>query len=501
LNSAKKLSPKSFVRMENNTSAEANTNTYSEQALNKSKNQMKREKKFQDSVERKRLLKLRREETNSKKSVGYTGDLISHTDYYFENGLRKVKPYYFEWHTQAKERWFGKNLYSVYSDEFSRVLLHDDLDMLINTGKITVNNEIKSKDYIIKNGDELKSFRHRHELPVVGDPIEIVLDNDEILAVNKPCSIPIHPCGKYRYNSLVIILLKEMGYTNLRTIFRLDRLTSGVVVFAKNLQIAKKLDQQIKERTTIKTYVCRVVGKFPDSQILVDQPIDSLSRKIGLYWVQQTGKPSTTTFERLSYNEKNNSSVVVCKPKTGRTHQIRIHLQYLGYPILNDPLYNDARIWGEPNGKEANYVFEASKTEKIFMDVHTMDSWIMESGEANEEIEAEKPDEAKVQQKRKTGEIDDGECKKPKQESVEADEPKYETDKKESQIESETLETTLTKLNQEYDENCYECKQKFKEPGQKDLVMYLHAWSYKFGDLEFKTKLPSWAEQNFEEEK
>ena len=60
-------------------------------------------------------------------------------------------------------------------------------------------------------------MRHRHELPVVDDPIEIVAETDDILAVNKPCSIPIHPCGKYRYNTLLIILSKEMNYTNLRS--------------------------------------------------------------------------------------------------------------------------------------------------------------------------------------------------------------------------------------------------------------------------------------------
>ena len=72
-------------------------------------------------------------------------------------------------------------------------------------------------NYIIKNGDVLTHMRHRHELPVVDDPIEIVAETDDILAVNKPCSIPIHPCGKYRYNTLLIILSKEMNYTNLRS--------------------------------------------------------------------------------------------------------------------------------------------------------------------------------------------------------------------------------------------------------------------------------------------
>jgi 23S rRNA-/tRNA-specific pseudouridylate synthase len=73
---------------------------------------------------------------------------------------------------------------------------------------------------------------------------------------------------------------------------------------------------------------------------VVDQAIDCASRKIGLYWLDAAkGKESLTEFERVSYNAATDTSVVRCWPKTGRTHQIRIHLQYLGHPIVNDPLY------------------------------------------------------------------------------------------------------------------------------------------------------------------
>lgn len=119
------------------------------------------------------------------------------------------------------------------------------------------------------------------------------------------------------------------------------------------------------------------------------------------------------------------------------------------------------------------------------MGVHCMDSWIMESGETAEDNEIDKPaspasDETKAQQKRKTDEIEDVESKKQKQDSPETIEPQNETDQKECVPDNEADKAQPIKnVNQEYDENCYECKQKFKEPGRKDLVMYLHAWSYK----------------------
>lgn len=81
-----------------------------------------------------------------------------------------------------------------------------------------VNDKLTNRDYRLKNGDTITQFKHRHELPVIGDPIQIVFDSEDILAVNKPCSIPMHPCGKYRYNTLALILLKEMNYKNLRSI-------------------------------------------------------------------------------------------------------------------------------------------------------------------------------------------------------------------------------------------------------------------------------------------
>jgi 23S rRNA-/tRNA-specific pseudouridylate synthase len=85
--------------------------------------------------------------------------------------------------------------------------------------KILVNDKITNRDYQLKNGDTITHFKHRHEIPVIGDSIEVVSDTDDILAVNKPCSIPMHPCGKYRYNSLALILVKEMNYKNLRSMY------------------------------------------------------------------------------------------------------------------------------------------------------------------------------------------------------------------------------------------------------------------------------------------
>ena len=104
---------------------------------------------------------------------------------------------------------------------------------------------------------------------------------------------------------------------------RLDRLTSGVMLLALTKDTAQKMWAQLKDRNVLKEYYCRVVGKFPEGEITVDEPIHTVSVKVGLHRVSQKGRPSTTVFERVFYDEKRNQSVVLARPLTGRTHQIR----------------------------------------------------------------------------------------------------------------------------------------------------------------------------------
>lgn len=89
---------------------------------------------------------------------------------------------------------------------------------------------------------------HRHEPPVVGRPLEILEDNGEVLVVDKPASMPVHPCGRFRHNTVIFILGKERGICGLHTVHRLDRLTSGVLLFARTLEVSQKLDVLVRDR-------------------------------------------------------------------------------------------------------------------------------------------------------------------------------------------------------------------------------------------------------------
>jgi len=183
-----------------------------------------------------------------------------------------------------------------------------------------VNGKVVDENYEIQNGDCVSHTIHRHEPPVSSRPVKIIHHDTEtgLLVIDKPAGIPVHPSGRYHQNSVVTVLKLELGFKDASPCNRLDRLTSGVMFFGLNKTIAK-----LFERSVWKEYYCRVAGRFPDGEIKVDKPILTISPKHGLNRLRDDGKPSCTVFERVFYDEERDQSVVLAKPLTGRTHQIR----------------------------------------------------------------------------------------------------------------------------------------------------------------------------------
>lgn len=234
---------------------------------------------------------------------------------------------------------------------------------------------------IVKNGDVISHTLHRHEPPVTGRDIGIIHEDDDLLVIDKPAGVPVHSAGRYHHNSVVEILrFQYQSQFVPRPCNRLDRLTSGVMFMGKTAKGADAFTHKLRQRTVQKEYVARVKGKFPDGVVVCDQPIMQVSPKLGLNRVRATGKEAKTMFRRLAYyptpapesptivedengqsrpatpppalcNEEDGYSIVHCLPLTGRTHQIRVHLQFLGHPITNDPIYSNLRVWGPQLGK------------------------------------------------------------------------------------------------------------------------------------------------------
>ncbi|XP_021943683.1 RNA pseudouridylate synthase domain-containing protein 2 isoform X2 [Folsomia candida] len=306
------------------------------------------------------------------KRPGFTDERYNETSYFVENGLRKVYPYYFTFTTFTKGRWVGEKILDVFAREF-RAHPVEEYERCIKSGTLTVNYTKVGTDYRLKHNDLLANIVHRHEVPVTADPIEVVYMDDDLVVVDKPASIPVHPCGRYRHNTMVFILAKEYQLKNLRTIHRLDRLTSGLLLFGRNPKKAREMEQQIRNRVVSKEYVCRVEGEFPDGEIECSEPILVVSYKIGVCKVAKDGKDCKTTFKKLSSNGK--TSVVSAKPRTGRMHQIRVHLQYLGYPIINDPLYNHP-VFGPEKGKAGVIGKSDEQLIQDLISIHNAENWL-----------------------------------------------------------------------------------------------------------------------------
>merc|ERR1719210_3236660 len=306
------------------------------------------------------------------KRPGFTDDRYNETSYYVENGLRKVYPYYFTFTTFTKGRWVGEKILDVFAREF-RAHPVEEYERCILDGTLTVNYEQVDTEYRLRHNDLLANIVHRHETPVLSKPIEVVHLSEELVVLDKPCSLPVHPCGRYRHNTVVFILAKEYGLKNLRTIHRLDRLTSGLLLFGRNPKKAREMEQHIRTRQVRKSYVCRVEGEFPSAPLVCKEPIEVVSYKIGVCKVSPQGKDCHTDFHRLSFNGR--TSVVLCRPHTGRMHQIRVHLQYLGYPVVNDPLYNH-RVFGPEKGKAGKIGKSDDQLIADLIAIHNAENWL-----------------------------------------------------------------------------------------------------------------------------
>ncbi|XP_026844499.1 RNA pseudouridylate synthase domain-containing protein 2-like [Drosophila persimilis] len=417
------------------------------------------------------------------KRPGLTDEKYDETSYYFENGLRKVYPYFFTFTTFTKGRWVGEKILDVFAREF-RAHPAEEYKRSIETGKLTVNYEKVPVDYRLKHNDLLANIVHRHEVPVSLQSITIVHMDEDIVVVNKPASIPVHPCGRYRHNTVVFILAKSHNLKNLRTIHRLDRLTSGLLIFGRTSKKARELEQQIRNRQVQKEYICRVEGRFPDGIIECNEPIQVVSYKIGVCRVSPNGKDCRTTFRRIS--EVGDCSIVLCKPLTGRMHQIRVHLQYLGYPIVNDPLYNH-EVFGPSKGRGGD-IGGKSDDQLInnLIKIHNAENWL--GVEEGGDVLMENPLKCEIKTSVPNKDLIEIGAQNSKITSMVASitEAPPQTGHEEPIDPFDLNKTT-------YDPHCHECKVNYRDPNAKDLLMYLHAWKYKGVDWEYRTELPDWA--------
>ena len=223
--------------------------------------------------------------------------------------------------------------------EFSRATIQK----YIKNGFVKVNGKTakKSKDAIVK-GDKIELEIPEKTAEKINFPI--LFEDDNVIVINKPRGILTHRKGALNDEFTVADFFESRGArfgegTNrIGIVHRLDRETSGVIIGSKNDKTAKKLQKQFSERTAKKTYVAIVKGILNPRKALIDLPIARNGSAPSTFMIHAKGKPAQTEYEVL--NDNGDFSLVKLMPKTGRTHQLRVHLSYLNHPILGDRIYD-----------------------------------------------------------------------------------------------------------------------------------------------------------------
>ncbi len=171
--------------------------------------------------------------------------------------------------------------------------------------------------------------------------LPVIYEDENVIVVNKPAGIISHARGRFWQEASVASFIRDKISSSDAErggiVHRLDRATSGVMICARNEESLKFLQKQFSDRQVLKTYVAIVDGVPEPNKAVIDAPIARNLKDPKRFHVDAAGKPAQTEYEVTEVH--GTTSKVVLKPKTGRTHQLRIHMQYIGHSIVGDELY------------------------------------------------------------------------------------------------------------------------------------------------------------------
>ena len=266
--------------------------------------------------------------------------------------------------------------YLMNNTDYSR----SKIQKMIENGYILVNDKTVKTSYLVKKNDLIIIDEWDDDMTdiVAQDiPLDIVYEDDYLLVVNKPSGMVVHPAPGNYSGTLVNALMYHCNNNlslvngNVRPgiVHRIDADTSGLLLVAKNDDVHNELARQISEKSVVRKYIALVHGVIEEDTATIDAPIgrDKNNRKK----MCVTGDNSKDAITHIRVLERyKDSTLIECKLETGRTHQIRVHMNYINHPVVNDPVYGynklDDKKFGQMlHAKEIGFVHPITKE---FMD-------------------------------------------------------------------------------------------------------------------------------------
>ncbi len=254
----------------------------------------------------------------------------------------------------------AKTRVDVFSTIHCPELSRSYVQKLIEEGLVTINGQPTKANYKLRVGDEVTiEIPPAEELMVNPEdiPLDIYFEDKDVIVVNKPRGMVVHPAEGNTSGTLVNALLhhcKDLSGINgvLRPgiVHRLDKDTSGLIMVAKNDQAHQSLAHQLKERTVTRCYRALVHHNIKEVQGTINAPIgrDPKDRQ-KMTVTERNSKPAVTHFRVLE--RFGNYTLIECQLETGRTHQIRVHMTYIGYPLVGDPKYGPKKSHFDLDGQ------------------------------------------------------------------------------------------------------------------------------------------------------
>lgn len=232
-------------------------------------------------------------------------------------------------------------------DQWSRTQIQN----WIKEGRVTVNGKTVKANYKLEENDHIiLRVPPPKELNIAPEPmpLDIIYEDQDLLVINKPRGLVVHPAPGHYSGTLVNRLLAHYsdlsginGILRPGIVHRLDKDTSGLLVVAKNDVAHLALAKQLSEHTVIRKYVAIVHGQVAHSKGTIDAPIGRDPKNRQRMAVVSNGKPAITHFQVLRRFES--YTLVECRLETGRTHQIRVHMKFIGHPVAGDPIYGPSK--------------------------------------------------------------------------------------------------------------------------------------------------------------